>query len=85
MSGIIMKGDIASNTGEYLPTPYIDKIYIEGGEEPSRAFLTVRTSVFLGNYDDKLFNNNGDIENDEETYSSALADLNYYVIIFYGN
>ena len=85
MSGIIMKGAIASNTGEYLPTPYIDKIYIEGGDDTDTSILTVRTSVFLGNYDDKLFNNNGDIENDEETYSSALSDLNYYVMIFYGN
>ena len=85
MSGLIMTGDIAANTGRLLPTPYIDKIVLKGEAiSDGNVSVIVQGSIFLGDYEDKYFYHNGEVVADEQVYADAASnDVNYYVLICY--
>ena len=58
MSGLVFKGDVIYSTGEYLPAPYINKIFVtEDG-------LDIESFIFLDDYNDvDLINSDKDITN----------------------
>ena len=83
MSRITLTGDIAENTGQYLPTPYIGKIYLEGNSA-SDAQVIIHGSIFIGDYEGKVLAYNGEILSDEEAYHDILnSDVNYYLLLCY--
>ena len=84
MSRLILKGDIASNTGEYLPAPYIDRVYINGSDSEECSY-TIRASIFLSNVDGREALKDGEIVEDKEAYRSALSNGNlyYYVMVLH--
>ena len=79
MSRLILKGDVRSNIGEFLPAPFIDRIYIEGTDSESQ--LRVQTSVFVSDEIDRVVSENGVAVSDESAYKSALEKINYYTLI----
>ena len=75
MSRLIFKGDTTSSTGEYLPAPYIEKIYLE--EEGYR----VEVSVFVPNDDKYITETDGIAEEDDTKIEENLGVLYYYVAV----
>tara|TARA_Y100000310_G_scaffold345536_1_gene466197 strand:+ start:4859 stop:7588 length:2730 start_codon:yes stop_codon:yes gene_type:complete len=77
MSGLVLKGNTISTTGEYLPAPYIDRIHIE--DEGYTLYL----SIFMPDGDETV-----DYESEEKADDVAtLADLGelfYYALVFRG-
>jgi len=64
MSGLVYKGDTIDNFGEYLPCPYIEKIYVE--ETGWVVQISLMINTFSKNPDVELIENN-------------LSALTYYV------
>ena len=81
MPRLIFKGNVASNTGEYLPAPYIDRVFLRGAE--AESIYEVKTSVFVSSYGDKFLSSGDEATDSSTAYASALSDLNYYVMIFH--
>ena len=80
MSGLRIKGDVIYSTGEYLPAPYINKIFVtEDG-------LEIESFIFLDDYNDvDLVNSDKDITNSKSEYKNkVLGELNYYVLLMEG-
>jgi len=46
MSNLILKGDVTANFGEYLPTPYINRIYL-GTDDNNQVTVRVDLQVYL--------------------------------------
>ena len=76
MSRLIFKGDTTSSTGEYLPAPYIEKIYVEDDG------YKVEVSIFVPNDDKYITETDGIAEEDDNKIEDNLDDLYYYVIVF---
>ena len=64
MSGLIFKGDTVNNFGEFLPCPYIEKIYV------SEFGFTVQISLFINTFS---------ASPDVELIKNQLSALTYYV------
>jgi len=78
MSDLTLTGDIINNTGKYLPAPYIEKMELQDD-----LSLTINGSIFISNYDDAYFYDDGEIKQDKDSIASILNDsLYYYVAVF---
>ena len=80
MSGLIFKGDVIYSTGEYLPAPYINKIFVtENG-------LDIESFIFLDDYNDvDLMNSDKNVTNSKSEYrDKILSGLNYYALFMEG-
>ena len=78
MSGLILKNNSLSNTGEYLPSVYIDKIYLKDNG------ILVDTSVFVPHNDTKLEDDSLAVE-DKEVYRKNLNErIHHYVVVIIG-
>lgn len=80
MSGLVFKGDVIYSTGEYLPAPYINKIFVtEDG-------LDIESFIFLDDYNDvDLINSDKDITNSKSEYKNkVLGGLKYYALFMEG-
>jgi len=80
MSGLVFKGDVIYSTGEYLPAPYINKIFVR--EEG----LEIESFIFLDDYNDvDLVDSDKNITNSKFEYKNkVLGELNYYVLLMEG-
>lgn len=80
MSGLVFKGDVVYSTGEYLPAPYINKIFVK--EEG----LEIESFIFLDDYNDvDLMDSDKNITNSKSEYKNkVLGELNYYVLLMEG-
>ena len=56
MSDLTLTGDIINNTGKYLPAPYIEKMELQDD-----LSLTINGSIFISNYDDAYFYDDGEM------------------------
>ena len=74
---INLKGDVTSNTGEYLPAPYIDQVIVEGDKT-----LRFKYSVFLQEGIDQYVNTTAGIVTGAEAYQATLEE-NVYVYRVY--
>ena len=81
MSGLVFKGDVIYSTGEYLPAPYINKIFLQDDSE-----IVIENFIFLDDYNDvDLVNSSGDISNSKDEYSEqTLGSLKYYILLMEG-
>lgn len=78
MSDLTLTGDIINNTGKYLPAPYIEKMELQDD-----LSLTINGSIFISNYDDAYFYDDGEIKQDKDSIANILNDsLYYYVAVF---
>ena len=77
MSGLVFEGDVIYSTGEYLPAPYINKMFVYESE------ITIENFIFLDDYNDvDLVDSDGNISNSREEYKSkVLNDLKYYILV----
>jgi len=75
MSGLVLKGNTVSTTGEYLPAPYIDRIYVEDDG------YRIEVSIFMpdGNNSIAL---GSEVITDDALASVSLNNLYYYVVVF---
>lgn len=80
MSRLILKGNTLSNTGEYFPSVYIEKIYLND------YGIAVDASVFVPHKQDtNIFTTPGGADVDEEVYVDEMdSDVYYYVAILVG-
>ena len=79
MSGLVFEGDIVFSTGEYLPAPYINKIFVDETE------ITIENFIFLDDYNDvNLVDSDGNVSNSREIYKQQVSGLNYYIMLLEG-
>ena len=78
MPRLILKGDVTSNIGEYLPAPFIDRVYIEG--DGSSSQFKIRTSVFIPDEINRIVSQDGEPTQDEEAYRTSLEKVKYYTM-----
>ena len=78
MPRLILKGDVTSNIGEYLPAPFIDRVYIEG--DGSSSQFKIRTSVFIPDEINRIVSQDGEPTQDEEAYRTSLEKIKYYTM-----
>jgi hypothetical protein len=79
MPRLTLKGDTTNNIGEYLPAPFIDRIYIVGAG--SKSQFRIRTSVFVQDEANRVVLQDGKTKQDEEVYRNSLEEINYYTMI----
>lgn len=77
MSRLILKGDTQSNTGEFMPAPYIDYFYIKDTTYESVS------SVFLSESDQTVASGSTYVINDEVALRNEAEGLNYYFLVWY--
>jgi len=70
MSNLVLKGDLTANFGEYLPTPYINRIYI-GENSSGYATVEVELNVYLQMPE----------EADEDTFITQLESMKFYYVV----
>ena len=76
MSGLVFEGDVIYSSGEYLPAPYINKMFV------NETLITVENFIFLDDFNDvDLINSSGDISNSREIYKEQASGLKYYFLI----
>ena len=76
MSGLVFEGDVIYSTGEYLPAPYINKVFVDETE------ITIENFIFLDDFNDvDLADSNGNISNSREIYKQQASGLKYYFLI----
>ena len=77
MSRLILKGNTLSNTGEYFPSVYIEKIYLNDHG------IAVDASVFVPHKQDtNIFTTSEGVTVDEKVYVDEMdSDVYYYVAI----
>ena len=77
MSRLVLKGNTLSNTGEYFPSVYIDKIYLNDHG------IAVDASVFVPHKEDaNVYAMPDGATPDEEAYVNEMdSDVYYYVAI----
>ena len=76
MSGLVFEGDVIYSSGEYLPAPYINKMFVK------ETLITVENFIFLDDFNDvDLINSSGDISNSREIYKEQVSGLKYYFLI----
>ena len=80
MSRLIFKGNTLSNTGEYLPSVYVDRIFIRDHG------IAIDASVFLPHNEEYILNSlHMSSDKDEEYYSRYLKDeMKFYVAVIIG-
>jgi len=84
MSGLVLKGDIASNTGEYLPAPYIDHITISGADVMGESGIEIKYSIFLQEKIDQDVDSDGNTVTATEAYQTAIIDNTHtYCVMFW--
>jgi len=86
MSGLTLKGDMTSNTGEYLPAPYIDHITVAGpvSEYASADQIEVKYSIFLQEKVDQDVNVAGSTVTATDAYKTAIIDnMHTYLVMFW--
>ena len=44
MSGLVFEGDVIYSSGEYLPAPYINKMFV------NETLITVENFIFIDDY-----------------------------------
>jgi len=79
MSGLVFKGNSLSNTGEYLPSVYIDKVYLQD------YGISVDASVFIPHGEVTLEDQNSNSVEDEVEYIQAVDErVHHYVAVIVG-
>lgn len=78
MSRLTFTGNIIKSTGEYLPAPYINRIYV------SQGGLTIENFIFIDNIIENYAVSNGEIYNSSDLYNNRVLDLRYYVLLVNG-
>ena len=79
MSGLILKNRSLSNSGEYLPSVYIDKIYLKDNG------IAVDTSVFISHSNIKLEDIESKVVEDKDEYIKNLNEhIHHYVAVIIG-
>ena len=79
MSRVIFKNDIIYSTGEYLPAPYINRIFA------SEDGIIVENLIFLDDYSDVNFIDiEGNIADSKEEYKSKASEIKYYILFMEG-
>jgi len=77
MSGLVFEGDVIYSSGEYLPAPYINKMFV------NETLITVENFIFIDDYNDvDLVDSDSNISNSREEYKNkVLNDLKYYILV----
>lgn len=76
MSRLTFTGNIIKSTGEYLPAPYINRIYVSQDE------LTIENFIFIDNIiENYAVSNEGVIRNSSDLYNERVLKLHYYILL----
>jgi hypothetical protein len=78
MSRLTFTGNIIKSTGEYLPAPYINRIYV------SQGGLAIENFIFIDNIIENYAVSNGAIRNSSDLYNKRVLDLHYYILLVNG-